>query len=156
MNERVKRFWFPSLTILLTSTACLMIFQAAGLRPYFTMKGDLPLVIYLPWLAVLPFLGAGGAYWLRWQRGGRPVPVAGFLSLLKLFASFVGVFIASLLVAVPVCTALGLLAPTAGFFRALTGAILSWVAIPGAALLLGILPFLWKPGSRAGSVVAVF
>lgn len=143
MIERIKRFWFPSVAILFASVAFLAAIQAAGLRPYFMMKGELPLVIYLPWLVVLPFLGAGGAYWARCQRGGQTVAATiGLLPVLKLFGSFVAVFVASLLVALPVCVALGALTPDAEFFIVLAGAILSWVVIPGAALLLGVLPFL--------------
>ena len=143
MIERIKRFWFPRLAILSASVAFLAATQAAGLRPYFMMKGELPLVIYLPWLIVLPFLGAGGAYWARCQRGGQTVAAAiGFLPVLKLFGSFVAVFVASSLVALPVCVALGALTPDMKFFIVAAGAVLSWVVIPGAALLLGVLPFL--------------
>lgn len=143
MVERIKRFWFPSVAILFASVAFLVAIQAAGLRPHFVMKGELPLVIYFPWLVVLPFLCAGGAYWARCQRGGQTVAAAReFLPVLKLFGSFVAVFVASLLVAVPVCVALRALTPDAEFFIILAGAILSWVVIPGVALLLGVLPFL--------------
>ena len=143
MIERMKRFWFPSVAILFASAAFLAAIQAAGVRPYFMMKGELPLVIYLPWLVVLPFLGAGGAYWARCQRGGQTVAGAiELLPVLKFFGSFVAVFVVSLLVALPVCVALGALTPNAKFFIVLAGAILSWVIIPGATLLLGTLPFL--------------
>jgi hypothetical protein len=143
MTERIRRFWVPSLAVLFASVVLLVAIQAAGLRPYFAMKGELPLVIYLPWLVVLPFLSAGGAFWARRQRGGRPfAPAIGLLSFLKLFGSFLAVFAASLLVALPVCVALGAVTPNAKFFIVLAGAILSWVAVPGSALLLGVLPFL--------------
>jgi len=149
MKERIKRFWFPSSAILFASVAFLVAIQAAGLRPHFMMKGELPLVIYLPWLVVLPFLGAGGAYWARCQRGGQTVAAElGLLPVLKLFGSFVAVFVASSLVALPVCVALGALTPDAKFFIVATGAVLSWVVIPGAALLLGVLLLL-----RGGNVI---
>ncbi|MHB8484415.1 MAG: permease prefix domain 1-containing protein [Candidatus Acidiferrales bacterium] len=148
MIERIKRFWFPSIAILFASVAFLVAIQAAGLRPHFMMKGELPLVIYLPWLIALPFLGAGGAYWARCQRGGQTVAAAiGLIPVLKFFGSFAAAFIASSLVALPVCVALGALTPDAKFFIVAAGAVLSWVVIPGAALLLGVLPFL--PASRA-------
>lgn len=143
MIERIKRFWFPSFAILFASVIFLAAIQAAGLRPHFMMKGELPLVIYLPWLVVLPFLGAGGAYWARCQRRGQTVAAAiELLPVLKFFGSFVVVFVVSLLVALPICVALGALAPDAEFFIVLAGAILSWVVIPGVALLLGVAPFL--------------
>src|SRR6185437_328172 len=149
MIERIRRFWFPSVAILLASVAFLAAIQAVGLRPHFMMKGELPLVIYLPWLVVLPFLGAGGAYWARCQRGGQTVASAiGFLPVLKFLGSFVAVFVASLLVALPVCVALGALTADAEFFIVLAGAILSWVVIPGVALLLGVLPFLRTRGAE--------
>ena len=155
MIERIKRFWFPSVAILFASVAILAAIQAAGLRPHFMMKGELPLVIYLPWLVVLPFLGAGGAYWARCQRGGQTIASAiGLLPVLKLFGSFVVVFVVSLLVALPICVALGALTPDAEFFIVLAGAILSWVVIPGASLLLGVLPFLRSSEFRGRAVDA--
>ncbi|HEV2314167.1 MAG TPA: hypothetical protein VGR94_02595, partial [Candidatus Acidoferrales bacterium] len=151
----IKRFWFPSVAILFASVAILAAIQAAGLRPHFMMKGELPLVIYLPWLVVLPFLGAGGAYWARCQRGGQTVAAAiELFPALKLFGSFVVVFVVSLLVALPICVALGALTPDAEFFIVLAGAILSWVVIPGASLLLGVLPFLRSSEFRGRAVDA--
>ena len=72
MNDRTKRLWLPGMTILLVSAASLTIFQIAGLRPYFQtvwFRGDSMtphsvysyLTIYVPWLCLLPFLGAASA-----------------------------------------------------------------------------------------------
>lgn len=148
LNDRVKRLWLPGLTMLLASAATLAIFQIAGLRPYFQtvwFRGDSMtphsvysyLTIYVPWLCVLPFLGAAGAYWSRRAGSSRAIQVAaGVFPVL--------VFLAIFLVICPFSFAFDGL-PVASAF---VGALLSWVVIPGAALLLGILPFL-----RGGNVI---
>lgn len=142
LNDRVKRLWLPGMTILLASAASLTIFQIAGLRPYFQtvwFRGDSMtphsvysyLTIYVPWLCVLPFLGAAGAYWSRRAGSSRVTQVAaGVFPVL--------VFLAIFLVIGPFSFAFDGL-PTAG---GLAATVLSWVVIPGAALLLGVLPFL--------------
>ncbi len=89
------------------------------------------LTIYVPWLCVLPFLGAAGAYWSRRAGSSRAIQVAaGVFPVL--------VFLAIFLVICPFSFAFDGL-PAAG---SLAAAVVSWVVIPGGALLLGVLPFL--------------
>lgn len=146
LNERTKRFWLPGLTILLASAAFLAVLQLAGFRPYFrtlwlsggpvspySVYGYISM--YVAWLCVLPFLGAAGAYWSRRQGSGRAVQTAaGLFPVL--------VFLAIFLVMLPFNFALDGAPAAKMFLPDLAGAVLSWVVIPGAALLLGILPFL--------------
>lgn len=146
LNDRTKRLWLPGMTILLVSAASLTIFQIAGLRPYFQtvwFRGDSMtphsvysyLMFYVPWLCVLPFLGAASAYWSRRVGSGRVAGLAvGLFPVL--------VFLAIFLVFVPASLAMGKLPPAEEFIPAFAGLIVSWVVIPGAALLLGVLPFL--------------
>ncbi|MGB6876268.1 MAG: hypothetical protein WBD87_09570 [Candidatus Acidiferrales bacterium] len=93
------------------------------------------LMIYIPWLGVLPFLGAAGAYWSRRTGSGPSLRIA-----VGIFPAFV--FLATFLVWVPICMAIDALPPEKIFLPAFAGLILSWVVIPGTALLLGVLPFL--------------
>ena len=146
LNDRVKRLWLPGLSILLASAGSLTILQLAGFRPYFQtvwFRGDsitphsvyAYLMFYLPWLCVLPFLGAASAYWSRRVGSGRAARLAvGLFPVL--------VFLAIFLVFVPASLAMGKLPPAEEFIPAFAGLIVSWVVIPGAALLLGVLPFL--------------
>lgn len=146
LNDRTKRLWLPGMTILLASAASLTILQLAGLRPYFQtvwFRGDSMtphsvysyLMFYVPWLCVLPFLGAASAYWSRRVGSGRVAGLAvGLFPVL--------VFLAIFLVFVPASLAMGKLPPAEEFIPAFAGLIVSWVVIPGAALLLGVLPFL--------------
>ncbi len=155
MNDRTKRLWLPGCIILLASALALALFDFAGFSPYFPRAwasnvGAEPflhysLMIYLPWLCVLPFLGAAGAYWSRRTGSGPALRIA-----VGIFPAFV--FLATFLVWVPICVAIDALPPAKIFLPAFAGLILSWVVIPGAALLLGVLPFL--RGSRAQRRIA--
>jgi hypothetical protein len=150
LNDRVKHLWLPGLTMMLASAVTLAMFQIAGLRPYFQtvwFRGDSMtphsvysyLTIYVPWLCVLPFLGAAGAYWSRHVGSGRAARLT-----VGLFPALV--FLAIFLVFVPASLAMGTLPPAEAFIPAFAGLIVSWVVIPGAALLLGVLPFLRSSG----------
>jgi len=149
MNDRTKRLWLPGCIILLASTLALALLQLAGFSPYFPRAWDgnastepllhNSLMIFLPWLCVLPFLGAAGAYWSRRAGSGPALRIA-----VGIFPAFV--FLSTFLVWVPTCAAIGALPAAKIFLPALAGLILSWVVIPGAALLLGVLPFLRSSG----------
>jgi hypothetical protein len=151
MNDRTKRLWLPGCIILLASALALVLFNFAGFSPYFPRAwagnvGAEPflhdsLMIYVPWLCVLPFLGAAGAYWSRRTGSGPALRIA-----VGIFPAFV--FLATFLVWVPICVAIDALPQAKIFLPALAGLILSWVVIPGVALLLGVLPFL-RGGSAA-------
>jgi len=150
MNDRTKRFWLPGVSMLLASAGCLAILQIVGLQADFTplwVRGGaatpnsiyVPLAIYWPWLSVLPFLGAAGVYWSRRAGGSRSVQASVgffsafvFLAILLLVLAFSFIF-GGLLSGVPA---------TQTLFPEFMGALLSWVVIPGIALLLGVLPFL--------------
>lgn len=146
MNDRTKRIWLPAFVVLFGSVLAEALCQVAGFSPYFprAWAGNSSseaflhhsLMIYFPWLCVLPFLAAAGAYWSRRAGGGAMQRlVAGLFPALVFLFTFSIIF--------PVSFATGSLPPMKIFLPALTGNILSWVVIPGAALLLGVLPFLF-------------
>lgn len=156
LNDRTRHFWLPGMSMFLASTGLLAVFQLAGFLSHFSvlwLHGGprdphaiyLPLMIYYPWLCVLPFVGAVGACWSRRAGGSRTVQAAvGFLSAFVFVAILLTVLNASFVIAgltgeAPVSMTL---------FPECSGAIVSWVVIPGVALLLGVLPFLRDSSAR--------
>ncbi|MFZ0467090.1 MAG: hypothetical protein WAL78_15460, partial [Candidatus Acidiferrales bacterium] len=131
MNDRTKHLWLPGCIILLASALALALLQLAGFSPYFPRAwagnvGAEPflhdsLMIYIPWLGVLPFLGAAGAYWSR-RTGSRPA----LRIAVGIFPAIV--FLGTFLVFVPVSLAIDTL-PAKIFLPAFAGLILSWVVI---------------------------
>ena len=95
MNDRTKGFLLPGLLSLVGSVVFFAIFDAAGLHPY--RAGDFSssvnhfrVTIFLPWLCVLPFLGAASAYFSRRAGSGRTLRVvAGLLPVLGFLTGFV-------------------------------------------------------------------
>jgi hypothetical protein len=162
LNIRTKRFWLPGMSMLIASAALLPAFQIAGLRPHFTMfwlRGGAadphglywPLVLYYPWLSVLPFVGAAGAYWSRHTGGTRAVrAAAGFFLVMMFLAVFVTVLLFSFVIGgVTGSVSLGeTLSPE------FAGAVMSWVVIPAIALLLGFLPFHLKTFASKNDIAA--
>lgn len=149
LNDRTKRLWFPSIGMLLTSIALLAIFRVPGLYPYYStlfLRMGPPLHwrailwrVYgetnIFWLCFLPFLGAAGVYWSRRAGSARAVQAAvGLCPLLVFVAMFVATVQSSF--------ALDGFPPANQLLPGLAVATLRWVVIPGAALLLGVLPFL--------------
>jgi hypothetical protein len=151
MNDRTKQLWLPALTILLASVALLATFDFAGFHAYYGvlwLRGPVSpraaywrFSIYNVWLLVLPFLGAAGAYWSRRAGSNRTLQAAVGLSPLL-------VFLAAFAAMVHFSFALDGVPPAKTLLPALAVAAIRWVVIPGVALLLGVLPFLWGSGSR--------
>lgn len=155
MNDRTKQLWLPALTILFASVALLATFEFVGFRAYYGvlwLRGganhwSAPLFWHyyvranLRWLFTLPFLGAAGAYWSRRAGSGRGMQAAVGLSPLL-------VFLAAFVAMVHFSFALDGVPPAQTLLPALAVAALRWVVIPGVALLLGVLPFLWGSSAR--------
>jgi len=136
MNPRTKQFWLPSLVSLATAMGSLMILILISLQPRFLGRSPLQMVL-LPWLALLPFCGAAGAYLSR--RGGARLParlVSGLFPMIVLF-SVVGILIVTHFIV--------LARPHLPF-------ISIWIALgivlPSVALLLGTAPFLKATKSK--------
>ncbi len=173
MHDRTKRLWLPGITLFLASAATLAVFQLIagyiyaayaptphgnnlpGLMVWLMKHRSAALIVYLGWLYMLPFLGAAGAWWSRRAGSSRGAQVAaGFFPLLLFLAIFVGQFSVAREGTVLPFLAIGDLPPAQVFFpfMSTTGSLfLSWVVIPGAALLLGVLPFLLASQLRAKS-----
>jgi hypothetical protein len=136
MNARTKHLWLPGMVMLFFSSVLLMFITRFGPLPVFVwIDPRVPLLLYVPWLVALPVFGAAGAYWSRRAGGQIHARIAaGVFPVLMLAAAF------------------GMILPIALIFeghgwrmfqlKALVIFLLGWVLIPGAALLLGALPFL--------------
>ncbi len=146
MNDRTKGFWLPGLLSLVGTVVFFAIFETAGLHPY--RVGDFSssmnhfgVTIFLPWLCVLPFLGAASAYFSRRAGSGRTLRVvAGLLPVLGFLTGFVLV--------VPLVFAVNGMPGIKAIVPAIAAGVLTMVVIPGAALFLGIAPFLQASARR--------
>ena len=166
MNDRVKRFWVPGLTMFFVSAAVLLILKSTVFPEYFAHAGDvsvhadshrwiLPVknmlayreasfLVYLFWLFLLPFLAATGAWWSRRAGSGQVLQiVTGLFPLILLGTIFMGVLARE--ATFPFDFTVRIMPPNVfPMIGELGDLLLSWVVIPGAALLLGVLPFLFS------------
>jgi ascorbate-specific PTS system EIIC-type component UlaA len=148
MNTRTKTLWLPALISLTAAMVFLMIstklaLQSRFLFGYFinlhtsTTSTNYPLVVYLPWVLVLPFCGAAGAYLSRRAGGDRPARLAA------------GLFPAIALVGLVVfLTLIGQIVPFQHQWGRFATMLLFLLVPQGIALFLGTIPFLRDPRSR--------
>jgi len=135
MTNRVKQLWLPGFLTFVVSTVVFELFEILGPKPWIVTRGaDMPLLVFQgPWLLLLPLIGAMGAF-LSWRAGGSQramlssivFPVLPFLASILAWFPFSVVFYYSI----------GHnSAPMAGLM-----ALISFVFVPGVALLAGGLP----------------
>ena len=119
-----------------------MIMNRFNLEPKIYRYGSLAVVyMYVPWLAILPLFGAMGAYLSRRADGNLKMRLAAasFPALVLMALFCLGIALATVIEhhvnwhALPVAFAL---------------MVFSWVLLPGAALLVGALPFLRSAPTR--------
>lgn len=137
MNDRVKRLWLSVTVTWLGATLSLMVLDRAD-HPSLVLRRPIPVWFPSPWLATLILVGAAGAYLA--QRAGTPRKTR-------------------LLVATSPALLLGivmlLLLPwrfAQGYRWALTFFAIdveNGAVVPGLALLLGALPFLWHGSANS-------
>ncbi|MFZ3211001.1 MAG: hypothetical protein WA188_05755 [Terriglobales bacterium] len=130
MNTRTRTFWLPALASLTAAMVCLAISTFAGLQPRFVARGLTTLVVYIPWLLMLPLCGAAGAY-LSHHAGGKP------------FACLsAGLFpVIALTILVGFLTLIGKFVLSKPQWPHLSTALLLGAILPGLALLVGATPF---------------
>lgn len=154
MTDRAKQVLIPGMiTLGLSAAAQMAIFAAreafcrAGIPTpaVYWGHGSNGLVISYPWLVTLPFFGALAAYWSRLTGGNiRSRLLAAAFPALAMGAFLFLMILLSPLVDrhVPLSVKLFLM----GIFT------VGWVIIPGAALVLGALPFLRQPAAKPSSL----
>ncbi len=134
MPNRVRQVWFPGFLTLTFSSFLLMVLQKNGLQPRIvTWEGVDTILVYVPWLLMLPLLGALGAY-ISARAGGstRAILFGGVFPVLAMVACFFVALPFSLVIDRNVAFHFKM----QGFLNAFVG----WVLVPGLALLLGALP----------------
>ena len=131
MNSRISTLWIPGLISLTFAMGLLMALRTFGPKPHVVWMGRMPMLLYIPWLAVLPLCGAAGAHLSRRSGGEFPACIAAGL--------FPGVVLFGL-----VCSGLFNMAITNQLDRPqwlyIAVGLLNWAVLPGAALLLGAAP----------------
>ncbi len=130
MNRRTKHLWLPGLVSLTAAMGSLMILTLISLQPRFLGRGLLQMVI-LPWLIVLPFCGAAGAYLSgRLGAGLRARLVAGLFPTIVLFTLSIILVLTRLVVVARPQWWNGSIALVVG------------IVLPSVSLLIGATPFL--------------
>ena len=149
MNHRTRTLWLPALISLAAAMFFLMISTQIALEPRViaerfiilhtsTTSTSYSFAAYLPWLILLPFCGAAGAYLSRRAGGQRPVRLlAGLFPGIALFGL------------VSFLTLIGQIVPFQHQWSAFVTALLFLMVPPGIALFLGVMPFLKEPRSQA-------
>ena len=136
VNYRTKSFWIPGLINFTGSMVWLMILQNMHWRPAPSLlRSGPPLMPYLIWLITLPLFGALGAYLSRRAGGeGRTRLAAGMFPAMAMLGLMFFVAVFALFIERnpfvwhhPIHLALG---------------VFPWTIFPGAALAIGVLPFL--------------
>jgi hypothetical protein len=133
VNDRTKTLWLPGAATLFGASTLLALIQFAGIRPRLISIAGTGMLFYWPWLAGLPIVGAMGAYLSRRAQG----PISARL--------IAGLFpVLAMLITMSLILPWGLAVDGLSFLRLvyLGIGVTNWVMVPGAALLVGALPFL--------------
>ncbi|HKN25472.1 MAG TPA: hypothetical protein VJX72_11550 [Candidatus Acidoferrum sp.] len=132
MQERVWQIWIPSLVTLVSSTVVLSGLIGTGTRPIIWHPEEpRGVILYIPWLLLLPLIGAVGGYLSRRAQGsGWQVYVAGLFPALAMGLVMMLIFPFAFVINPQV-------APQFKFIS-LMAMVVSWVVLPGIALCIGV------------------
>jgi len=148
-KRRFKTLWLPGAFTIALSGVLLRLLQipSAPSPHVFWPQHDMPFIIYWQWFVCLPLVGGIGAYWSR-HAGGKLLERALAASFPALaLMCFPGLMLNFVLLFHWIVYHDSLLVPSALF-------LLGWVVLPGAALLLGALPFLRGDAGESRPVAA--
>jgi hypothetical protein len=130
--DRVRQIWVPSLVTLSASFGVMAVVIGAGIQPIISHPGEpRGIILYLPWLLVLPLIGALGAYLSRRAQG------TGWRAYLVGAFPAVAILVAFLLI-LPFRLAIDPYVVHDFQLGALVSTILSWTILPGIALCIGV------------------
>jgi hypothetical protein len=144
MQKRMRQLWIPGFLTLTLSMAFLAILQKFGFRPRIIWSGSIAILVYLPWLASLPFFGALGAYLSSRAGGSRGGAL--FVSVFPVLALAM-----TFLLMFPIGMTIEWFTGQHMDFSFVATALLKegigWLLFPGVALLVGgLLVHLWFNG----------
>jgi len=152
MKKRIQQLWVPGLVALLLSVLFLMALQKLGFQPRIVWTGPAAILLYVPWLLALPFIGALGAYLSTRGGGSRgTVLLASVFPPLALNAAFLLMFPIDLVVKGIMRYQVDYSFVAGGLLRDEIG----WTLIPGMALLAGGLLAQFLFGLRPSSRITV-
>ena len=134
MKKRVRQLWIPGFLTLILSMLFLTVLYRLGLRARLVWSGSNAILLYTPWLAGLPLIGALGAYVSARAGGSRgTVLLASVFPALALTFAFLFMF--------PFSLTIELIAGRPVDFSSVATVLLKdgigWLVVPGAALLAG-------------------
>lgn len=134
MQKRLQQLWIPGFLTLILSTFSLMAVQTGGFQPPILWNGREPILVYVPWLVTLPFIGALGAYVSSRAGGSRGTALlASVFPVLALTGAFLLMF--------PIDVIVKWIMRIEVNFGIVATSILrdgiGWLLLPGAALLAG-------------------
>jgi hypothetical protein len=135
-NDRIKRLWLSVTVTWLGAILSLMVLDRAD-HPSLVLRRPIPVMFPSPWLATLTLVGAAGAYLAHRADAPRKTRLLVATSP----ALLLGIVMLLLL---PWSMAI------AGYHWALIFFAIdaeNCAVVPGLALLLGALPFLWQPSA---------
>jgi hypothetical protein len=148
MKKRVWQLWVPGFLTLILSMLFLTVLYRLGLRGRLIWSGPSAMLLYTPWLAGLPFVGALGAYVSSRAGGSRAAAL--FVSVFPALA-LTGAF----LLMFPIGLAIQAITGSQGDFSIVATVLLKdgigWILVPGAALLAGGLLAHFLNGTRLSS-----
>jgi hypothetical protein len=132
MSDRIRQLWIPGLVTLLLANVALTVMQRLHVEPLLVGVGKYwTLCVYLPWLLILPMVGAIGGYLARRAqgRGWHVYLAAGFPALV-----IGGLFLLILPLVLVFDRDVASHIEPSGMLAGLT----SWVVLPGMALAAGV------------------
>jgi hypothetical protein len=132
LMDRVKQIWIPSLLTLFTAWTMLALLMVAGLRALVWYTGGVRyFILYVPWLLLLPFIGAAGAYLSRRAKAtGWRVYLSGAFPAVAIAIVFLLIMPFRLVVDPYVVHDFE--------WAGLASMTFNWVVIPGIALSFGV------------------
>ncbi len=134
MQKRVRQLWIPGFLSLILCLLFQAALQRLGLQPRIVWSGSSSPILYTPWLAALPFIGALAAY-VSSRAGGSRATVL-FVSVFPALA-LTGAF----LLMFPIGLAIQAITGSQGDFSIVATVLLrdgiGWILAPGTVLLLG-------------------
>ncbi len=134
MQKRMHQLWIPGFVTLILSMVFLVALQKLGFNARMVSWRDSDILLYAPWLLLLPFFGAFAAYISSRAGGSRgTVLLASVFPVLALTTAFLLMFPIGLIVERIIGRRVdfGVVATT------LLRDGIGWILIPGAALLVG-------------------